>query len=201
MLTFDDLTAKTNRWIVPKSVDIVYKNSPVLTRLRTQNAERFEGGRSIMHGIMYAKLKGGPFGRGATFDTSYVQTDTALEVVPKFYYVNITLYGTDNVLNRGPMAAMSTVETKMVNAAGRMAELLGTDMYLDGQGTDSWTDSTPRSTTEPTSRPTRTSRARTSRPARTSASTRTTRTSVVRWRCRTCRRPTARRGSAASTST
>jgi hypothetical protein len=139
MLTFDDLTAKTNRWIVPKSVDIVYKNSPVLTRLRTQNAERFEGGRSIMHGIMYAKLKGGPFGRGATFDTSYVQTDTALEVVPKFYYVNITLYGTDNVLNRGPMAAMSTVETKMVNAAGRMAELLGTDMYLDGQGTDSST--------------------------------------------------------------
>ena len=51
--------------------------------------------------------------------------------------VNITLYGTDHVLNRGPEAAMSLIESKMANAAGRMAELLATDMYLDGQGTNS----------------------------------------------------------------
>jgi len=52
-------------------------------------------------------------------------------------YVNCTLFGVDNVLNRGPEAAMSLVETKMVNAAGRMADLLGTDIFLDGQGTNS----------------------------------------------------------------
>jgi hypothetical protein len=86
---------------------------------------------------MYAELKGGPFTRGSSFDTSYVQTDTSLEVNVKNYYVNITLFGTDNVLNRGPEAAMSYVESKMVNAAGKMAKLLGTDMYLDGQGTSS----------------------------------------------------------------
>jgi len=32
---------------------------------------------------------------------------------------------------------MSLVETKMVNASGRMADLLGTDIFLDGQGTNS----------------------------------------------------------------
>ena len=32
---------------------------------------------------------------------------------------------------------MSLIESKMANAAGRMAELLATDMYLDGQGTNS----------------------------------------------------------------
>jgi hypothetical protein len=84
---------------------------------------------------MYAELKGGPFTRGGTFDISYVQTDTALEVNVKYYYVNVTLYGTDNVLNRGPEAAMSYVESKMVNAAGKMAKLIGTDAFLDGQGT------------------------------------------------------------------
>lgn len=86
---------------------------------------------------MYAKLRGDRFSRGGTFDISYVQTDTALEFNIKNYYVNATIYGTDNVLNRGPEAAMSYVESKMVNASGRMAELLATDMYLDGQGTGS----------------------------------------------------------------
>lgn len=118
-------------------VDDVYKSSPLFTRLRTRNAERFEGGTTIRHPIMYAKLKGGAFTRGGSFDTSYVQTDTALEVNVKFYYVNCTLFGTDNVLNRGPEAAMSLVESKMVNASGRMADLLGTDLFLDGQGTNS----------------------------------------------------------------
>lgn len=118
-------------------VDEVYKSSPLFTRLRSKNMERFEGGTSIRHPIMYAKLKGGPFTRGGSFDTSYVQTDTALEVNVKYYYVNVTLFGIDNVLNRGPEAAMSLVETKMVNASGRMADLLGTDIFLDGQGTNS----------------------------------------------------------------
>ena len=40
-------------------------------------------------------------------------------------------------LNRGPEAAMSYVETKLVNAAGKMAKLMATDMYLDGQGQQS----------------------------------------------------------------
>lgn len=136
-LTYDDLTSKTNKFIVPRMVDEVYKSSPLFTRLRTRNAEKFEGGTSIRHPIMYAKLKGGAFTRGASFDTSYVQTDTALEVNVKYYYVNVTLFGVDNVLNRGPESAMSLVEGKMVNAAGRMADLLGTDIFLDGQGTNS----------------------------------------------------------------
>ena len=86
---------------------------------------------------MYAELRGGAFTRGGTFDISYVQTDTALEVNVKYYYVNATLFGTDNVLNRGPEAAMSYVETKLVNAAGKMAKLLGTDLFLDGTGQNS----------------------------------------------------------------
>ena len=136
-LTYDDLTSKTNKFIVPRMVDEVYKSSPLFTRLRTRNMERFEGGQTIRHPIMYAKLKGGAFTRGASFDTSYVQTDTALEVIVKYYYVNVTLYGVDNVLNRGAEAAMSLVEAKMVNASGRMADLLGTDLFLDGQGVNS----------------------------------------------------------------
>lgn len=137
MLTYDDITAGTQRHIVPNLVDTVYKVSPLLTRLRTNNKENFEGGLKVTQPIMYAKLKGGAYTRGMTFDTSYVQTDTSIEVLMKHYYVNVTLFGTDNVLNRGPESAFSLVESKMINASGRMAELLATDLYLDGQGTGS----------------------------------------------------------------
>jgi hypothetical protein len=101
--------------------------------------ERFEGGMSIRHPIVYAKLNGGAFAKGGSFNIDKVQTDTALEVYPKYYYVNISLYGPDNVLARGPEAAMSYVESKMFNASGKMADMLGTDLFLDGQGTNSAT--------------------------------------------------------------
>ena len=46
-LTYDDLTSKTNKFIVPRLVDNVYKSSPIFTRLRTKNMEKFEGGQTI----------------------------------------------------------------------------------------------------------------------------------------------------------
>jgi hypothetical protein len=136
-LTWDDLSGKTHRKIVPVLVDNVFKSSPPLTRLRTRRAMEFTGGREISQPIMYNKLKGGAYPRGGSFDTSYVQTDTNMVILPKFYYVNVTLFGQDNVLQRGPEAAMDYVRSKMVNAAGTMAENLATDMYLDGQGSSS----------------------------------------------------------------
>lgn len=86
-------------------------------------------------------MNGGAFGRGQTFNTDYVPTDTAFAVDPKFYYVNITLFGTDDVLARGPMQAVPFVGSKIANAAGKMAKLISTDMYLDGLGTSSSTQS------------------------------------------------------------
>lgn len=136
-LTWDDVSGKTNAHIVPILTDNVFKASPLFTRLRTRNAARFPGGTTIKHNIMYAKLKGGPFTRGSAFDVSYVQTDTALEFNIKAYYVNVTIFGLDNILNRGPEAVMSHVESKLVNAAGTMAENLAIDTFLDGQGTNS----------------------------------------------------------------
>lgn len=137
MLSYSDLTAVTERHIVPNMVDNVFKSSALLTRLRTKRRVKFPGGAFITQPIMYQQLKGGPTTRGATFDVSYVETDTALAFLLKEYYVNITLYGVDSPLNKGPNAAMSMIETKMANAASSMAAYLDTDLFLDGQGTES----------------------------------------------------------------
>ena len=134
-LSLVEVNAYTNRYIVPKSTDVIYKNSPVFTRLHTRNAERFEGGTSIVRPIIFAELNGGPFTKGANFDISFVNTDTAFVVYPKAYYTNISLYGFDDILNRGPEAAFSQVETKMLNASMKMAKMLAVDMYNDGGNT------------------------------------------------------------------
>ena len=136
-LTLSEVNSYTNKFIVPKTTDVIYKNSPVFTRLSNRNAERFPGGTLIQRPLIYAELNGGAFTKGTTFDISYVQTDTALALNIKGYEVNITLYGWDDILNRGPEAAFSQVETKMNNAAMKMAKLWATNMYLDGGNTRS----------------------------------------------------------------
>ena len=135
MLTWNDLTGKTNDMIVPYLTDNVYKNSPVLTRLKSKRRFEFTGGRTIMHNIMYAELKGGAYQRGQAFDTSAVQTDTTLQFRVKNYYVNVSIYGQDQILNRGTEAAMSFIGSKMINASGKMAKLLGVNLYGDGGDT------------------------------------------------------------------
>ena len=72
MLTYDDITSKTNVFIVPAIVDNVYRSSPVLTRFSTRNTHKFEGGTKVRHPIMFAELRGGATTRGGTFDTSYL---------------------------------------------------------------------------------------------------------------------------------
>lgn len=131
-LTWTEVNAYTNKYIVPRSTDVIYKNSPVFTRLSNRNAERFPGGTLIQRPIIYAELNGGTFTKGTTFDISFVNTDTAFTVNVKGYYVNISLYGFDDILNRGPEAAFSQIETKMNNASMKMAKLLAVDMYNDG---------------------------------------------------------------------
>lgn len=110
----------------------MFKNSPPFTRLKNKRRFEFEGGLTIRHNIMYAPLKGSAFQRGQAFDTTAVQTDTALQFNLKYYYVNVTIYGIDQVLNRGSQAAMSFVGSKMINASGTMSQLLATNLYGDG---------------------------------------------------------------------
>lgn len=134
-LSLQDLNAYTNKYIVPKETDVIFKSDPLLQRVLSKNRVSFPGGLSIQRPIMYAELASGFFSRGDTFDTGYRYTDTAFQVNMKFAYTGISLLGVDDVLNRGPEAAFSIVESKMANASATMAKLLAQKMYLDGQGT------------------------------------------------------------------
>ena len=132
-LAISELNAFTQQEIVPRTTDVIFKQSPLFVRLMNRRAIKIDGGTQIQRPIQYAKLNGGFFSRGGSFDTAFVQTDTAFLVNWKYAYTNITLYGTDDVLNRGRNAAFSQVESKFSNASMRMAEILAKSMYQDGQ--------------------------------------------------------------------
>lgn len=132
-LAYSDLTAFTNKWIVPKTTDVIFKRSPLFARMMSKQRMKFAGGLFIQRPIIYAELNGDWFSRGDTLSTAYVPTDTAFNVNIKSSYVTIALWGLDDVLNRGPEAAFSIVESKFANASMKMAKLITTALYQDGQ--------------------------------------------------------------------
>src|ERR1700757_680173 len=106
-LSLVDLTAYTLQFIVRKTTDVIYLNSPVFTRLSSRNMERFTGGLQVQRPIIYNELNGDAVGRGEGFNIDYVPTDTALVNDIKVYYVGISLYGYDSLKNDGPLAIFS----------------------------------------------------------------------------------------------
>jgi hypothetical protein len=134
-LSLYDLTAFTQQYIVERTTDVIFKKSPLFVRMLSRKRMKFEGGTYIQRPIIYAELNGDWFSKGDTFNIAYVTTDTAFTVNMKTPYVNITLYGLDDVLNRGPQAAFSIVESKFANASMKMAKLIATALYQDGQST------------------------------------------------------------------
>jgi len=132
-LPVSDLTAFTQQYIVPRTTDLIFKESPLFVRMLNKRRMKFSGGTYIQRPLIYAALNGDWFAKGDPFNIAYVPTDTAFMVNVKDLYVNVTLYGTDDVLNRGDEAAFSLVETKMANASMQMAKLIATGLYQDGQ--------------------------------------------------------------------
>jgi hypothetical protein len=132
-LTLTELQAYVTQFIVPKTTDVIFLNSPVFTRLHTRNMEKFAGGLQIQRPIIVGELNGDAIGRGEGMNIDFVTTDTALVLNLTLYYVGITLYGFDAMKNDGPESVFSQVEMKFLNASMKMAKLLATNMYLSAQ--------------------------------------------------------------------
>ena len=137
-LTYQDINAFTTNHIVPKATEVIFKNDPLLTRILSRK-NVWPGGLQIQRPLTYNSLVADAFTRGDMFDISYRKTDTAFVVNAKFYYANVSLFGTDDVLNRGENAAFSIVESKMNNASLSMAQALAINLYRDGSGSASST--------------------------------------------------------------
>lgn len=134
-LALTELNAFTHQEIVRRTTEVIFKQSPLFVRLMGRNMIKFQGGTQIQRPLIFAELNGDFFSKGDTFNIAYVQTDTALLANMKQAYINVTLYGTDDILNGGRNSAFSQVETKFTNASLTMAKKLAQALYKDGQST------------------------------------------------------------------
>jgi len=133
-LQLTELDAYVYDHIVSRTTDIIYASSPVFVRLSTKNAEKFTGNSRVRRPVIVGELNGDFMQRGEGVNIDFVTTDAAITVNMTVAWVNITLYGFDAMNDDGPEAIFNQVELKFLNASMKMAKILATNMYLNGQG-------------------------------------------------------------------
>lgn len=138
MAELDLITLSTRRFIKNarnKILDNIYQNDPVFAYMRDTLKIDFTGGRLIQENFLYDVPNGAPYAKGQSFNISQKLTKQAIQVVPKFYYSNITLYKEDiQVFNNGSDEAIfSIVKAATEEAYTWIGAQLSIGLYLNGQ--------------------------------------------------------------------
>jgi hypothetical protein len=97
-LNINELNSVTNKLYKPVIVDNIFKEDPLLNRIK-QRIKVNPGGSKIVAGLTYGSLVTGEFGVGTTFDISKPETITSAEYAVKGIYGNMTLDGFEQILN------------------------------------------------------------------------------------------------------
>lgn len=125
----EDIYVSTFNVKLPEVIDNVYASNPTLAILNAEERIILQGGKEIEQALIYAKLPGGSYARGDTFDTSRKNTKTAFIVPWKLHYVNLTIDGMDDLQNAGAAAAFDYAELKAQEAELTCKDNLGSELY------------------------------------------------------------------------
>lgn len=115
-------------------IDNYFVSNALFVRLNSKNKIKFEGGDEIATHFIYAKLGGGSYGRGDTFNTDIVEFMTDMRLPWKRNYAPIAMDGLDQAKNRGAQRIFSYVDTLKEVAKMTLADNLGFQLYGDGTG-------------------------------------------------------------------
>lgn len=135
-LTYDQISAITEKKFVPKLVDNIFDSDPLLQRGKKKFQMLLDGGTSIMQPLNYAQVTASGWYSGAeTLSTTDNDIITAAEYAWKQLYVNITISRRDELVNSGDAAIINLVKSKTQIAEKTMIDKLGDGLY--SAGTDS----------------------------------------------------------------
>jgi hypothetical protein len=129
-LSYDQISAITKRYFVPKFYDNVFDVSPLLKRIKGKSYQKIGGGTSIIVPLEYAANGSvGWYAGEETLDTADTDIGTAAEYQWKQLYVNISVKGIDELKNGGDAQVIDFVKVKVKNAEKTMEDYLGTGLY------------------------------------------------------------------------
>lgn len=133
-LTYDQITAITEKYFVPKFVDNVYGSNALLARLaRPDQKEHFDGGEKILAPVISSKPGSGAyFSDFDPLNTSPTDDLTSAEFVIKQLHEPIKISRLQELRNSGKAAQIKLVAAKMSIAELNMKENLALGLFSDG---------------------------------------------------------------------
>jgi hypothetical protein len=133
-LTYDQVTAITQKKFIPKMRDNIFDSNPLLQRAKKKGwHEKLDGGERIVVPLIYAQTSAAGWYSGSqTLDTSDNQNISAAEYTWKQLYANITIRRDEELKNSGDSQILSLVKNKVKIAEKTLADTLGTGLYSAG---------------------------------------------------------------------
>ncbi len=129
-LTYDQISAITQKKFIPKLYDNIFNSNPLLQRHRKRSYELIDGGTSILVPLNYAAPSASGWYFGAdTLNINDNDQVTAAEYSWKQLYTNVTILRSDELKNAGDEQILSIVKSKVKIAEKNMEDLLGTGIF------------------------------------------------------------------------
>ena len=138
-LSYDQVTAITQKKFIPKMYDNIFDSNPLLQRARAKGwYEKIDGGERIVVPLMYASTTASGWYSGSqTLDVSDNQNLSAAEYTWKQLYANVTIRRDEELKNSGDSQILSLVKNKVKGAEKTLSDVLGTGLYSDGSDSNS----------------------------------------------------------------
>ncbi len=131
-LSYDQLTAITEKKFLPKLVDNIFNSNALLMKLKAKEALQ-SGGDKIVAPLGYAETSAAGWYQGSeTISTSDNEVITAAEYDWKQLYANISITRRDELRNSGDAAIINFVKSKVMIAEKTIRNKLSTGLYNDG---------------------------------------------------------------------
>lgn len=135
----DELNATTLKEVYPSVIrDNFFRNAPFLAYLRHHALVPFRGGAAQQHTFAYAPLNGGFYSPGDNFNITVKQVLAATLFDMRYCYVDVSEYKENvQVLNKGPRAVFSIIDTKLKIAMNTISAQVAVAMARHGRAAGS----------------------------------------------------------------
>lgn len=132
-LSYDQISAITQKKFIPKLYDNIFDVSPLLQRLKKKSYEKIDGGTEIVVPLGYAMTTSSDWYTGAeTLDTTDNDVMTAAVYQWKQIYANISINRLDELKNSGDSQILNFVKQKTQIAEKTIQDKFGTGIYSAG---------------------------------------------------------------------
>lgn len=128
-LTYDQISAITEKKFIPKLEDNIFDSNPMLQRLRKKQ-KMLSGGTKVIVPLNYATTTSSGWYQGAdTLSVADNQNITSAEFEWKQLYANISINRREELQNSGDAGKLDLVKSKIQIAEKTMADSMGTAIY------------------------------------------------------------------------